>query len=209
MQIVVRSSNEQREEWQSKSAATSVVLKFIGVEEDIFSMQDADVYFDLLFEKNSAARTNKDRPVFVHAVNELLYELPVNCIRINAWSGFLKRDITEIVASEKNKTIVDAVMEELGWKYIFVADIRGMITARTISMIINEAYYALGDEVSTKEDIDTAMKLGTNYPYGPFEWSKKIGLNNIYGLLKSLFVEDDRYIVAPYLEQEATTFNSV
>jgi len=71
-------------------------------------------------------------------------------------------------------------------------------------MIINEAYYALGEEVSSKAEIDTAMKLGTNYPLGPFEWGAKIGLHNIYRLLKLLSVEDDRYIVAPYLEQELT-----
>jgi 3-hydroxybutyryl-CoA dehydrogenase len=31
------------------------------------------------------------------------------------------------------------------------------------------------DEISTKAEIDIAMKLGTNYPYGPFEWSEKSG----------------------------------
>jgi 3-hydroxybutyryl-CoA dehydrogenase len=205
VQIVVRASKGQKEEWQSKTAATNAVVMFVGADEDIFSIQNADVYFDLLLEKNSTGITNNGKVVFVHAVNELLPELPANYIRINAWNGFFKRDIIEIVASEKNKTIVAEIMEQLKWKYIFVADIRGMIAARTICMIINEAYYALDDGVSTKEEIDTAMKLGTNYPYGPFEWSKKIGLNNVYSLLKSLFAEDDRYIMAPYLEQEATS----
>ena len=48
-------------------------------------------------------------------------------------------------------------------------DIPGFISARVVSMIINEAYFALEEEVSSKEEIDTAMKLGTNYPYGPFD----------------------------------------
>jgi len=69
-------------------------------------------------------------------------------------------------------------------------------------MIINEAYFALGDKVSTKDEIDTAMKLGTNYPYGPFEWSRKIGLKNVYQLLSVLSKEDHRYIAAPCLEEE-------
>src|SRR5690348_9017447 len=105
MQIIVRASAEQKEEWQSKPAATKVGVKFISAEEDIFSMQNADVYFDLLFEKSSAARTNNDKLIFVHAINELLHELPANCVRINAWNGFLKRDVIEIVASEKNKVV--------------------------------------------------------------------------------------------------------
>ncbi len=70
-------------------------------------------------------------------------------------------------------------------------------------MIINEAYFALQDEVSSKDEIDTAMKLGTNYPHGPFEWSKKIGLKNIYGLLSKLVETNNRYEPAGLLKKEA------
>ncbi len=66
-------------------------------------------------------------------------------------------------------------------------------------MIINEAWYTLGDDISTKEEIDTAMKLGTNYPYGPFEWGEKIGIERIIELLESLAKTDSRYTVAPAL----------
>ncbi|MCW3087600.1 MAG: hypothetical protein JWQ78_986, partial [Sediminibacterium sp.] len=78
----------------------------------------------------------------------------------------------------------------------------GMIAARVIAMIINEAYFGLGDGISTRGDIDTAMKLGTNYPYGPFEWSEKIGLKKIYALLKKLNETSIRYVIAPALENE-------
>jgi 3-hydroxybutyryl-CoA dehydrogenase len=40
------------------------------------------------------------------------------------------------------------------------------------------------------------MRLGTNYPFGPFEWSEKIGLENIYDLLNKLAATDDRYTPA-------------
>ena len=69
---------------------------------------------------------------------------------------------------------------------IWTPDDYGFIAARIIAMIINEAYYALQENVSTKQQIDIAMKLGTNYPYGPFEWSEKIGIEKIYLLLKKL-----------------------
>ena len=71
-------------------------------------------------------------------------------------------------------------------------------------MIINEGYFALQNNVSTKEEIDIAMKLGTNYPYGPFEWSKKIGLKNIYALLQKLSITDKRYTPSSLLTAEAT-----
>ena len=60
-------------------------------------------------------------------------------------------------------------------------------------MIINEAYFALEDNVSSKAEIDTAMKLGTNYPYGPFEWASVIGTENILTLLQKLYLTDSRY----------------
>ena len=47
------------------------------------------------------------------------------------------------------------------------------------------------------------MKLGTNYPFGPFEWGEKIGLQNIYSLLDTLGQKQNRYIPAPLLKQTA------
>lgn len=203
MRIVVRSSELQKAEWLNKPSATGVDLHFLGTNETL-PESGADAYFDLLFEENNRPLPNTNKPVFVNAVTTLLNELPGNCIRINAWKGFLGRDTVEIVAAEVNKPAASEIMQQLEWQNIFVPDIRGMIAARSISMIINEAYFALGDKVSSKAEIDIAMKLGTNYPFGPFEWSDKIGLKNIYDLLKTLSVEDDRYIAAPFLEQELT-----
>ena len=185
MHIVVKASEDQKAEWLGKSGISDLDVEFISAGKNILEIE-ADAYFILTDEKKLQQIANVDRPFFVNAVTEILNELPANCIRINAWRGFLGRDVLEIVAPEKNKTIAEKVMNALGWKYIFISDIRGMITARSISMIINEAYFALGDNVSTKDEIDIAMKLGTNYPYGPFEWSSKIGLKHIYNLLKKL-----------------------
>jgi 3-hydroxybutyryl-CoA dehydrogenase len=61
----------------------------------------------------------------------------------------------------------------------------------------------LNEKVSTKEEIDVAMKLGTNYPYGPFEWSEKIGLKNIYELLFTLSRTSPRYEPAGLLKKVA------
>ena len=69
-------------------------------------------------------------------------------------------------------------------------------------MIINEAFFALEAGVSTMEEIDVAMKLGTNYPYGPFEWCKKIGLKKVYDLLEKLSKTDDRYTIAQAMKNE-------
>ena len=73
---------------------------------------------------------------------------------------------------------------------------------RTIAMIINEAYFALGDRLATAASIDLAMKNGVNYPLGPILWGEKIGLHNVAQLLEELhtITKDDRYKIATELK---------
>jgi 3-hydroxybutyryl-CoA dehydrogenase len=79
------------------------------------------------------------------------------------------------------------------------------IVARVLSAIINEAYFALGEGVATAEDIDTAMRLGTNYPSGPFAWGDKIGLDLVLDTLLRLedWYRDGRFAPAPRLRARA------
>ena len=60
-------------------------------------------------------------------------------------------------------------------------------------MIINEAFFALEEKISSPTEIDMAMKLGTNYPEGPIAWAKQIGAKHIYQLLSELSKKSDRY----------------
>lgn len=53
--------------------------------------------------------------------------------------------------------------------------------------------------ISTREEIDIAMKLGTNYPYGPFEWTEKIGIQKIASLLYKLSKNQSRYTLSSLL----------
>lgn len=208
MHIVVKADDQQRAEFLSKNIPGTVLVTWLS---DDPSIPCADAYFDLLFEEQGPAFTGiTDKPVFVNAVILTGETLPANCIRINAWNGFLLREIIELATadipagSKDAQTYIQAIhiLDELGWKYYPVPDTPGMVAARVIAMIINEAYFGLGDAISSKAEIDTAMKLGTNYPYGPFEWSEKIGLIKIYNLLKKLHQTDSRYAVAPTLEKE-------
>ena len=52
------------------------------------------------------------------------------------------------------------------------------------------------------------MKLGTNYPFGPFEWAGIIGLSKIASLLQILYLKDERYATAPALLQELAFQNT-
>ena len=63
-------------------------------------------------------------------------------------------------------------------------------------MIINEAFFTVEDGTASKRDIDLAMKLGTNYPEGPFEMLKTIGVVDVYELLVALNLGDWRFPVS-------------
>jgi 3-hydroxybutyryl-CoA dehydrogenase len=143
----------------------------------------------------------ENKPVLINAVTETLSELnlPSNVSRINGWPGFLQRDIWEIASNDVQR--IESIFKGFGRKIFFVKDEPGFVAARVISMIINEAFFALGEKVSTRDEIDLAMKLGTNYPQGPFEWAEKIGIEKIYFLLKKLSVKEERYLPAPALKK--------
>lgn len=165
---------------------------------------DANIIIDLLFE-NEPARVAAlaqwlPRPVIINSVTATLAQVGQPFIRLNAWQGFLQHPILEIAALPAQESAVREVFAQLGWQYRLVPDIAGLVSARVIAMIINEAWFTFGDGISTREEIDTAMKSGTNYPYGPFEWSAKIGLQNIGGLLTAMRLADSRYEIAPALQ---------
>jgi 3-hydroxybutyryl-CoA dehydrogenase len=102
---------------------------------------------------------------------------------------------TNELLSSIGKKVVNKTFLEFGFTY-----------PRVISMIINEAYFALEENLASKEDIDTAMKYGVNYPMGPFEWGDLIGKKYIVKILDELFFvhHDQRYKVSPLLRHEAT-----
>jgi len=83
-----------------------------------------------------------------------------------------------------------------------VADLPGLVVARTIAMLVNEAADAVQQGVCTEAGADAAMKLGVNYPAGPFEWLAFWGREPIAALLDRLdqHYRGERYRVSPYLQ---------
>lgn len=169
---------------------------------------EAEAYFDLQFEydRERIARLKflLPKPVFLNSVIHTCREISGEFFRINSWPTMINRKIIEVSCTENIPAgdRVKEIFDGLGWAFQYVPDVIGMITPRIVSMIINEAWFSLNEEVSTREEIDTAMKLGTNYPYGPFEWGDKIGLTRIRQLLTELQKTDKRYTLAPGLDGE-------
>ncbi len=199
--------------WMRKSMEEITIPSSIHIiwMEDIKALctMEADVYVDGLYDQDLAShdsllQTIQHKPIWVSSVIKTLSDIPFSCIRFNGWNTLFNPKSIEVAAPEQFRNYITDVTKLLNWNYTLVPDVPGMVTSKVISMIINEAYYVLEKNVSTKNDIDIAMRLGTNYPYGPFEWAEKIGLLNVYALLKTLSIKDNRYIVAKILEEEIT-----
>ena len=203
MQVVVLADEEGREALKAKKTGEGVQLIFAENFNALADHGTADAFFLLKEEIPSFTHpVFNSKPVCVHSTTGTLkkLQLPGNYCRINAWPTFLQRPVWEVAAG--NEALIKDLFVNLEWQYILVEDVPGLVAARVIAMIINEAYFALGEAVSGKDEIDLAMKLGTNYPYGPFEWSRKIGLEKIDALLEKLSESDNRYAVAPAMKNE-------
>lgn len=77
------------------------------------------------------------------------------------------------------------------------------VFARILATIINEAALVHDEEVASRQDIDTAMRLGTNYPHGPLDWAEKIEFGNCGRMLLALngTVADARFRPAALLQE--------
>lgn len=123
--------------------------------------------------------------------------------------GFLDTESVEVSPSVHTLTgtvaAAQVFFQTLGKRMEIVQDRAGLVSARVICQIINEAAFALQDDVARPEDIDTSMKLGVSYPYGPFEWAARIGIDNVVAILQALSAEyqEERYRVAPLLQRMA------
>ena len=215
MNILVIGSIENQTECRQKFGATHAYDVFENRLDAIYNLAKADVVFDFVSDPEAFELTfynHCTQPVFLNCTFTTLSKL------IGAYTGkatfigfcglptFLNRESIEVcVASSHTQAVLEDSCKNLGTAFGLVADQVGFVTPRIICMIINEAYYTVEEGTASREDIDLAMQLGTNYPYGPFEWASKIGLKRIVSLLNVLeqSTANSRYAVCRLLQADS------
>jgi len=208
MRVLLLATDELKEELFAHPVSEKIELKWITDPNAFIPGQSIDACVDLLFENTNERitwlKSLQASLIIINSVVTPLHHIQGHFIRINGWTTFLKRPVVEAAAIN---SLLQPKAEELlncfGRTIEWLPDITGFITPRIVASIINEAFFTLEENVSTEAEIDTAMKLGTNYPFGPFEWGKKIGLYNIYSLLATLSGEKKRYTPSLLLKQTA------
>ncbi len=123
---------------------------------------------------------------------------------INAWEGSLDADRWELMTIAAGNAVIDFLHTKLSFPLECCGDRVGMVTPRVMAMIINEAYFTVQEGTASKADIDLGMRLGTNYPGGPFAWCERWGIDEVYHLLEALWLDtrEERYKICPLLKTE-------
>ena len=99
-----------------------------------------------------------------------------------------------------------AWLSTLGFVPVRLSDAPGLVVARTLAMLINEAADAVLQGVCSVEGADDAMKLGVNYPRGPFEWLANWSADQVAAVLDAMdaHYRGERYRVSPWLQRRVS-----
>ncbi|MED1202979.1 3-hydroxyacyl-CoA dehydrogenase [Heyndrickxia acidicola] len=117
-----------------------------------------------------------------------------------------KMPLVEIIkgleTNEETAEIIRSTAKKMGKETVLVNEFPGFVTSRISALVGNEAFYMLQEGIGTPEEIDKAIKLGLNYPMGPFELADLVGLDtrlhNLNYLHQTL---GEKYRPAPLLIQ--------
>jgi 3-hydroxybutyryl-CoA dehydrogenase len=197
---------------------TLVALHGTGIAVDRWAARLADA--DIRFEADAASRwvglqtssgelrLTDGRPAAQVAAEEGVRELALFDLAIATNGGAPGTPLAFSVSASASAAWRDEAAQWLriaGWAPQAIGDAPGLIVARTIAMLVNEACDAVQQGVCTPEGADQAMKLGLNYPAGPFEWLAAWDAGTIVALLDRLdaHYRGERYRASPELRQRA------
>lgn len=131
---------------------------------------------------------------------------PDKVIAMHFFNPVHKMKLIEVIRGlETSDETVEKILEvgaEIGKEMVVVNEFPGFVTSRISALVGNEAFYMLQEGVGTPEEIDKAIKLGLNYPMGPFELVDLVGLDARLNNLKYLHEKlGEKYRPAPLLEK--------
>jgi 3-hydroxybutyryl-CoA dehydrogenase len=140
----------------------------------------------------------------ITAIGQDLKE-PSRLVGVHFFNPVLQMPLVELIPGHTTRPeIVERARgfaESLGKTVVASRDTPGFVTTRALAVLVNEAAWMLYEGVATKEDIDTAYKLGFHHPMGPFELVDLVGIDTTVAILDVLWdgFRDSRYRACPIL----------
>ncbi|MDP4117184.1 MAG: 3-hydroxyacyl-CoA dehydrogenase NAD-binding domain-containing protein [Bacteroidota bacterium] len=105
--------------------------------------------------------------------------------------------------SKETMDTIKTFAGKIGKTPVEVYEYPGYVTTRAIIPLLNEAMYILLEGVATAKDIDTAMRLGYNFPFGPLEMADMMGLDEVLAWMESMWqtLGEPRFRACPILRK--------
>ena len=155
-----------------------------------------------------------DIPIFCQICDQTLAEATATCPgggRIFGLDGLFAAQgrVLTLVAppnpTDAARAKAEVFLSSIGLRAEWIGDGAGLVLPRIMSMLANEAAFALAEGTADESTIDLAMKLGANYPIGPLAWLRQVGAPKVLRVLEHLraVFAEERYRVAPLLRRWA------
>lgn len=186
---------------QHVSAADLVieaVPEVMDIKKNIFEVIDQHAPEHCCFATNTSTMSPTEIGSFT--------KRPDKVIAMHFFNPVQKMPLVEIIkgleTSEETAQSIKRAAEQMGKETVVINEFPGFVTSRISALVGNEAFYMLQEGLGSPEEIDKAIKLGLNYPMGPFELGDLVGLDTRLNNLKYLHSKlGEKYRPAPLLEQ--------
>jgi 3-hydroxybutyryl-CoA dehydrogenase len=210
----IRKSLEKLESKGKLSESSSEILDRIELKDNLIELAECDFIIEAATEnvkikkelvKNIDSISNQDCIIATNtsalSITELamLTSNPDKFIGMHFFNPAPIMKLVEVVkgisTSDETFNLVIELAKTLGKQPVSVNEAPGFIVNRILIPMINEAIEILKDGVASKEDIDTAMKLGAGHPMGPLQLADLIGLDVVLSIMETLYSEsgDPKY----------------
>jgi 3-hydroxybutyryl-CoA dehydrogenase len=168
------------------------------IKKTIFEVIDQHAPASCVFASNTSTMSPTELGSFT--------KRPEKVMAMHFFNPVQKMRLVEMVrgleTSDDTVEKVKLVAGKMGKETVTINEFPGFVTSRISALVGNEAFYMLQEGVGTPEEIDKAIKLGLNYPMGPFELGDLVGLDTRLNNLKYLHEKlGEKYRPAPLLEQ--------
>jgi 3-hydroxybutyryl-CoA dehydrogenase len=161
-----------------------------------------------------------DVPIFCQVCDQTLAEATASVPgrgRIFGFDGLFAAQgkalslVSPTDAFETARANAETLISGIGLRAEWIGDGAGLVLPRVMSMLANEAAFALAEGTADEDTIDLAMRLGANYPVGPLAWLRQVGAERVLRVLEHLraVFAEERYRVAPLLRRWANEDRTV
>ncbi|WP_335869597.1 3-hydroxyacyl-CoA dehydrogenase [Bacillus sp. 2205SS5-2] len=170
----------------------------VAIKKDIFQKIDTYAKETCYFATNTSTMSPTEIASYTNRPNKL--------IAMHFFNPVHKMPLIEVIkgleTSEETAEMARAVAKQMGKETVVVNEFPGFVTSRISALVGNEAFYMLQEGLGTPEEIDKAIKLGLNYPMGPFELGDLVGLDTRLNNLRYLHEKlGEKYRPSPLLEK--------